>query len=234
MDRTRWIIFAVICAAIIGILAFTRDSGTSFDGDPAKVVEGDNIYGKKDSQVVFIEYGDFQCSSCGAFYPTLKEVKEQYKDQVTFVFRHLPLTTAHPHAKAAAAAAQAAAKQGKFWEMHDKLFETQSQWSSAQANNRSSFFEQYAEEIGLDMAAYRKDVASSDITDRVNRDVGAAKKAGFPLSTPTIVLNGKLIDNSQLRENNDFSANKLREVLNGVLQEKGITPPKLDEAKESE
>lgn len=232
MDRTRWIIFAVVCVALIGLLVFTRDSGApAFEGDPAKVVENDNVYGKRDSGVVLVEYGDFQCPGCGSLYPTLKEVKEQYKDKIAVVFRHLPLTNIHPNAKAAAAAAEAAARQNKFWEMHDLLYENQQQWSSAQANNRSGFFESYAEQIGLDMEKYRADVGSPAVTERVNRDLGIARQAGFELSTPTLILNGKQIELGTIQTDGQYNAGKLREAFNKALRAAGQEPPKVTSKK---
>lgn len=227
MDRTKWIIFSVICVALIGVLIFTRDSGSTFDGNPAAAVEGDNVYGKRDSKVVLIEYGDFQCPGCAALYPVFKEVKEQYDNEVAFVFRHMPLTNIHPNARAAASAAEAAALQGKFWEMHDQLYENQDRWSSAQADDRANFFESYARTIGLNVDEFRAAVATPEISDRVSRDQAAARKAGLAPSTPTVVLNGEKLDLSTIQTDGRYDAQKLRDLLNKKLEEVGETPPEI-------
>lgn len=226
MNRTRWIIFAVICAGLLGLLAFTGDSSNAaFKGDPATVVEGDNVYGDADAEVVLIEYGDFQCPGCGALYPVFSEVKQDYQDKVAFVYRYLPLTTIHPNAKAAAAAAAAAAEQGKFWEMHDLLYENQAEWGQASGSQRSVYFENYAEQIGLNMEQYRQDVASEKVDNRIARDLAAARKAGIQLSTPTLVLDGEVLDNNKIQTNGRYDADKLRQVLNDALREAGVEPP---------
>lgn len=227
MNNTRWFIFAGIVAVLIGLLIFTREPAPTFEGDPAKVVEGDHVYGNRDAKVVLIEYGDFQCPGCASLYPTLKQVKEEYKDKVAVVFRHLPLTNIHPNAKAAAASAVAASRQDKFWEMHDKLYENQARWESATTDQRSSVFAGFAQELGLNMDKYRADAASTEVVDRVNRDFSAAKKAGIQLSTPTLVLNGQQLELNRIQTGGQYDAVKLREVLNGALREVGEQPPKL-------
>lgn len=225
MNRTRWIIFSVVCLALIGLLIFTRDSGASFDGDPAKVVQGDNVYGKRDSKVVLIEYGDFECPGCGSLFPVVKEVKEQYKNHIAFIFRHMPLSAQHANARAAAAAAEAAALQGKFWEMHDQLFGNQDRWSRSEPDDRSNFFESYARAIGIDIKKFREAVGSSEVSDRISRDQAAARKAGLKPSTPTLVLNGKLIDGKEISTDGTYDANKLRAMIDKALKDAGETPP---------
>lgn len=227
MDRTRWIIFAAVCLALLGFLVFSNDSTkATFEGDPAKVVAGDNVYGNRDAKVVLIEYGDFQCPGCRAFYPVLKEVKEDYKEQTAFVFRHMPISTIHPHAEKAARSAQAAGNQGKFWEMHDKIYENQESWKDAQGGEVSRTFTGYAREIGLDINQWEDDVESEETERRVKRDLAAAQKAGYQLSTPTIVLNGKKINAEEIQVEGQFSAAKLRQLLNEALRAAGEQPPK--------
>jgi protein-disulfide isomerase len=87
----------------------------------------DHIKGKMDAPVVLVEYGDFQCPHCGAAYPMIKEIENKFKDQMAFVFRHFPLSELNPYAQAAAVASEAAANQGKFWQMHGLIFENQSE-----------------------------------------------------------------------------------------------------------
>ena len=108
MDKWKWVIFAGIAVLAIGGLILTKPQAATFNGDPAKIVAGDHVYGNKDAKVVVIEYADFQCPGCGALFSPLKEAKEAYKDKVAFVYRYMPLTSIHPNAKAAAASAEAA------------------------------------------------------------------------------------------------------------------------------
>lgn len=225
MNNTRWIIFAAACAALIGLLIFTRDSSVAFEGDPATVVQDDRVYGDPDANVVLVEYGDFQCPGCGALAPVLGEVKQDYEDRIALVYRYLPLTNIHPNAKAAAAAAEAAAQQGKFWEMHDALYANQAEWSSAQATNRTSFFEKYAEQIGLDMEQYRADVGSDAVNERIGRGMAAARKAGIQLSTPVLVLNGEQLPLGDIQTDGQYDPEKLRNVLDEALRNAGEEPP---------
>ncbi|MGH9886565.1 MAG: DsbA family protein, partial [bacterium] len=95
------------------------------------VGERDHAAGSRDAPTVLVEYGDFECPHCGAAYPMLKAVQRSLGDQLRFVFRNFPLVEQHPHAQQAAEAAEAAAVQGKFWEMHDMLFEHQNALETA-------------------------------------------------------------------------------------------------------
>lgn len=111
MTKTRWIIFAALVLLIFGgLIAFSKIQTASLP----KSDGSNNIYGIKDSHVTLTEYVDFQCEACRAYYPTMKEIKEKYKSQVTIRIKHLPIASSHPYAKMAAGYAEAAAKQGKF------------------------------------------------------------------------------------------------------------------------
>src|SRR5690606_17044329 len=136
----------------------TEDAGR-FSGDASQLQADDHVRNSRELKVSLIEYGDFQCPSCASFYPIVRQLKETYNEQVSFVFRHFPLISMHPNAFAASRAAEAAGNQGKFWEMHDKLFETQSSWGQVSVNQQS-LFEQYAQELGLDMEKFKTDYAS--------------------------------------------------------------------------
>jgi len=154
---------------------------------------GDHVYGKKDSKVVVIEYGDYQCPGCETAYPTLKAVSEKYKDQIAFVFRNFPLTDKHPNAKAAAAAAEAAGLQGKYWEMHNLLYDNQSAWESLDSNKRVEFFSNYAKELGLNLTTFNEDLTSPKVSQKIAFDQALGRKANVS-ATPTILVNGKQAD----------------------------------------
>lgn len=153
----------------------------------------DHVFGKADSKVVLMEYGDFQCPGCGSAHPNIKEVTEKYKDQAAFVFRNFPLASLHPNARAAAAAAEAAGLQGKYWEMHNKLYENQEAWGSLNASERTEFFASYAREFSLNEATFKTDLQSSKINQKISFDQAVGKKAKVT-ATPTIYLNGKAIE----------------------------------------
>jgi protein-disulfide isomerase len=235
MSKKIWIIFASVCVlAFIGIIIF-KPGDTPFTGDPTKVVADDHVYGNKDSKVVFIEYGDFQCPGCGSAEPIVQQVREAYKDKIAFVYRYMPLVSIHPNAKAAAAAAEAAGQQGKFWEMHDALYANQNAWAEASSANRGSYFEEYAQQINLDMTKYRAAIASTTVLDRISRDQSAASKAGLQPSTPTFVLNGRKLDlttelSVTTNGSSNFSFSKYSETLNKELKKFNITPPSSDAA----
>lgn len=150
--------------------------------------------------VTLREFGDFQCPYCGQYYPTVKQVQEKYKDQVVFQFSHFPITTAHPNAFAAARASEAAAKQNKFWEMHDLLYQNQEQWASL--SDPSKAYAAYAKSLGLNVDQFTTDAASSSSNDFINADIAEATKLGVT-GTPTFFLNGKKITVSQSVD--DFS-----------------------------
>ena len=139
MDKFRWIIFAAIIVLVLGgLIVYSRMNSTSVDVsnvDATAIIGpseqngniGDHVYNDTESSVILVEYGDFQCPGCGSAHPYVKTLLEEYGDRISFVFRNFPLTSIHPNARAAAAAAEAAGLQGKYWEMHDVIFENQSE-----------------------------------------------------------------------------------------------------------
>lgn len=198
MDKIKWIIFAVVVLGVLGgIVWLNKSDQTTFTGDSNKIItEGpiaDHVIGSQDQKVVLMEYGDYQCPGCGAVAAPVKELVERYQDKLTFTFRHFPLTNIHPNALAAASAAEAAGLQGKYWEMHDLLFETQQAWSSLDASQRGAYFENYAGQLGLDIDKYKQDVASKDVSAKISRDRNTSKNYQVN-STPTFVINGQKFD----------------------------------------
>ncbi len=144
--------------------------------------------GLESAKVAIVEFSDFQCPFCGRVNPTLQKIQKEYGDQVRVVFKHLPLSI-HSKAPAAHAAAEAAHRQGKFWEMHDRIF----------ANQRAlepSVLEGYAQAIGLDMDRYRKDIASKDVKKRIADDTSEARRLGVT-GTPGFFLNGRFLSGAQ-------------------------------------
>ena len=192
-----WIVLGVVFLALVGLFFATKKDtpgSTAVNGDPKTILASDHVRSGKDANVTLIEYGDFQCPACGAYYPIVKELESTYGDKVNFVFRHFPLIQIHPNAFAAARAAEAAGNQGKFFEMHDKLYETQNSWGEA-TSNQQSLFEGYAQELGLKMDQFKSDYSSNEVADRINQDLATGQQTFSIDSTPSFVLNGTKITN---------------------------------------
>lgn len=206
MNNRFFALILVIIAIFVGIFIFTKQKNDTGNGSASSVTQPTNhIKGEGKSGVVLTEYGDYQCPACFQYEPIVKEVFEKYKDQITFQFRNFPITSSHPNAFAAARAAEAADKQGKFWEMHDKLYETQdptSQSGWAASSNPMTFFEQFAKEVGLDVEKFKTDFASEEVNKLINQDIAEGKK--IPVEgTPTFQINGVKIENPRSVE--DFN-----------------------------
>lgn len=138
------------------------------------------------ASVVITEYSDFQCPTCGYYYPMIKQLKEEYGDRLEIDYRYFPLNS-HQFAALAARAAQAAKNQGKFEEMHDILFENQQTWSST--GNAQAMFIGYAREIGLDMEQFRSDLNSGETQQTVMEQKEEGVQRGV-MATPTFYING--------------------------------------------
>jgi protein-disulfide isomerase len=197
MDKIKWIIFSVVVLGIFGgIIWLNQSNDVAFNGDSNKVItEGDGVIGDRtkgsqDQKVVLIEYGDYQCPGCGSIDQPVKNLVSMYEDKLTFIFRNFPLTSIHPNALAAATAAEAAGQQGKFWEMHDMLYEAQRAWAELDSSQRATVFEGYATQLGLDVDKFKQDLADKQIADKISRDRTTAKTYDVN-STPTFVINGK-------------------------------------------
>ncbi|HEX9679423.1 MAG TPA: thioredoxin domain-containing protein [Candidatus Saccharimonadales bacterium] len=196
MDKRFIAILIAVVAVMIGVFALSGGkSGTSnatFEGDPTQVQADDWAQGPADAKVTLIEYGDFQCPGCAALFPALEQVKQELGNEFRFIFRHFPLTSIHPNAMAAHRAAEAAGLQGKFWEMHNQLYQTQQVWSGV--SNAPELFEGYAQELGLDMDKYRTDIASQTVFDQISKFQDSGNQLGLT-STPSLLLNGEVIPN---------------------------------------
>ena len=205
MTKKTWIIFAVVCVALVGgLIWLSRSKQVNVNAidvnaiQPASEQNGniaDHVYGNKDAKVTIIEYGDFQCPGCGTAAPILHTVREKYKDKVRFVFRNFPLTSIHPNAMAAAATAEAAGLQGKYWEMHDNLYNLQNDWSSLSGKDRLDTFVSYAEGLGLNKDQFLRDIDSKAVAAKISFDRALGVKAKVT-STPSIFVNGKAADQS--------------------------------------
>lgn len=143
------------------------------------------------AKVTLIEYGDFQCPACGAYFPLVKQISEEFNKDLRLVHRFFPLTNVHKNAMIAAQTAYAAGLQGKFWEMHDKLYENQSSWSDT--NPRETFIG-YAKDLKLDLDKFKKDLDADSTKQFINQSVNSAISIGVN-STPTFFVNKMKIKN---------------------------------------
>src|SRR3989338_5579059 len=163
-----------------------------FMSKPEKLLEkselipaGSQIKGNTEALDYLVEFSDFQCPACGAFYPQVKSLADANKDKLALSYRHFPLDQ-HPMAVPAALAAEAAAEQDKFWEMHDYIFENQSSLSE-------EFLLNAAEKLGLDKAKYEEAYKNKKYQDKISADLSDGQKFGVN-ATPTFFLNGKKLN----------------------------------------
>lgn len=144
----------------------------------------DHIQGSSNADIVLVEYGDYECPYCGAAYPVVKELQHRLKGKLGFAFRNFPLANAHPHAEFAAEAAEAAAAQGKFWEMHDVLYENQ---TALEPEN----LVEYGSSLGLDIGRLTRELNEHVYTPRVREDFRSGVRSGVN-GTPSFFINGVL------------------------------------------
>lgn len=205
MTTKTWIIFAAVVVALFGGLIYlsTRNAIDVSNVNATTVLGAsedsgnitDHTLGNAKSKVVLIEYGDYQCPGCASAYEPLKTVSEKYKDDMAFVFRNFPLVSAHPNARAAAAAAEAAGLMGKYWEMHNLLYPNQDAWVNSTTAERNSVFEGFAGQIGLDVKQFATTLRekSEVINQKISFDQALGNKVGVT-GTPSLYLNGKVVD----------------------------------------
>lgn len=151
------------------------------------VSENDHIEGSMSAPIELVEYGDYQCPHCGRAYPIVKRMQEELGDKLKFVFRNLPLAKIHPEATIAAIATEAAALQGKYWEMHDIVFENQD-------DLEMDALLSYASDLGLDMEQFEQDMANPVLAEKVDADFESGIRSGVN-ATPTFFINGEKYNN---------------------------------------
>jgi len=166
---------------------------------------------KVSSPVVLEEYGDYQCPPCGMLAPVLKQIEHDYGEQLRVVFRHYPLTKIHKHAMMAAQAAEAARNQGKFWEMHDRLYRNQNAWKDL-ADGRPTFIG-YARELGLNVERFSREMESPEVQQRIASDMQRGSGVGVS-GTPTVFIEGQMLRHEAI------TPDGLRQGINIMLQRK--------------
>ena len=224
MDRRFLGILGALVVIFIAVFAISQHSSNSNSSGGNKNstagvtnhVEGDNAKG-----VTLVEYGDYECPVCEAYYLPVKQAVAKYTNDIHFQYRNLPLTSIHPNAFAAARAAEAAGLQGKFWEMHDKLYENQNSWVPP-VSNPLPIFSGFAKDLGLNVNQFKTDYASSKVNDAITADLAAFAKTGQEQATPTFYLDGTYLPNTQLVDSTSGAptADKIGAVIQTEIDKK--------------
>ena len=231
MNKVGWIIFsAAVIVLLGGLVIWARITNPPIDLsgiDNNSIIAAseqngniaDHVKGSDTNKIILVEYGDYQCPSCGGAHPNVNSIMEEYGDDVTFIFRNFPLTTIHPNARAAAAAAEAAGLQGKFWEMHDILYENQADWQNLDTNQRVTIFNNYATGLELDLEKFKTDFAEKAVSQKINFDMALGKSVGTQ-ATPTFFLNGEKLDDTTSSAIVQGNLTPIKEKLDALIPEK--------------
>jgi protein-disulfide isomerase len=181
-------ILVIVVAGMIGlfVVANKQSNAPLPAGNKNKIVRSDS-HEEGTGPVQLVEFGDFQCPACGAAFPNVQQVLAHFKGDISFYFRNFPLTQLHPNAMEGANAAESAAAQGKYWQMHDKLYETQTQW--ADLSDPTSYFVNLAQSLGLNTNQFSSDLESKKYQSVINQDIADGNALGID-ATPTFYING--------------------------------------------
>ncbi|HYW73155.1 MAG TPA: thioredoxin domain-containing protein [Pyrinomonadaceae bacterium] len=220
----RLLPFAIIIVVLTGaaaagwvLLRSSRQQAitSSPTPDPAGEVKGaepPHVRGNPNAAVTVEEFGDFQCPTCGTYYAELKKIEGEFGDKLKVIFRELPLLPMHEHALMAAQAAEAAGLQGKFWEMHDLLYENQTKWVTEK--DLVPVFADYAKQVGLNPDQFMKDLNGETVAQRIFQDGKRAHSLGLK-GTPSFFVNGKEATGDQWRPEG------LRQMIKDALAASG-------------
>ncbi|HSW89928.1 MAG TPA: thioredoxin domain-containing protein [Patescibacteria group bacterium] len=198
----------VTIAVVVGVaFVFTKKANAPAAPAPEALVQGDhrNSKGTPGSKIALTEFSDFECPSCRAAQPLVEQILQQGGSNIYFVYREFPLESIHKNALAGAKAAESAGKQGKFWQMHDKLFASQDEWATLA--NPNDKLVSYAKDLGLNTDQFSKDFSSKEVADLVTKDQGDGLALGVN-ATPTFYVNNVSTDVSSL-------ASTIQQLLGG-------------------
>jgi protein-disulfide isomerase len=191
---TRRIIGALL---VLAATAATGLGSRGMAGSAAERAEPFRVKGPPDARVTIVEFSDFQCPACRVAEPPLHQLMSLYEKDTKLIFKDFPLERIHPYARAGAAAAECAGRQGKFWEYHDALYERQQDWTTEEAPKK---LEAYAGQLKLDLAAFKACQADPSVQKALDADVQEARDRWVG-STPTFFINGKrFVGARQLQE----------------------------------
>lgn len=228
MDKRFLGILGGIVVIFIAIFAISQNSSnnSSNSGGNTKASTSNHVEGNNAKGVTLVEYGDYECPICGAYYQPLKDAVAQYSNDIHFQFRNLPLTSIHQNAFAGARAAEAASLQGKFWQMHDKLYENQDRTGASgwvvSRDPLNEYFVNFAKQIGIkDINQFKTDYASGKVNDIINADSAAFAKTHQEMATPTFFLDGTYLPNTGLVDSQgNPSADKIGAAIKAEIDKK--------------
>jgi len=191
MNTKNIILFIVVSVGVlIGMVGLMWRFGSAQD-KPIVGVAGEMRQVRGEGEITIVEFSDFQCPACKTVGEPLEEIMQKYQGKVRLVYRYFPLTSIHKNALISAQAAEAASLQGKFWEMHDKLFQGQTSWEGV--DDPREMFSAYARELGLDEEKFKADLEKAEVKQAVNLDLSAAMKYQLT-GTPSFFVNGVKTD----------------------------------------
>jgi protein-disulfide isomerase len=189
----KWLVIGVasfLFVALFVVLVVIGKQNQAGNSALVTVGPGDWIRGDRNAKTTLVEFSDFQCPACASYEPMVRRLLLETGGGMRLVYKHFPLTSIHRNAFLAAQAAEAAGLQGKFWEMHDILFEKQGEW--AESNKAEDVFVKFAADLKLDVEKFRQDLASPYIKDKIQKNQEEGIKLGVN-ATPTFAINGKII-----------------------------------------
>lgn len=225
MTNKGWVIFATLVVLLLGgAIYLSRQNQVNVNNVNVQAIQkasadngniADHTEGTG-TKVTLIEYGDYQCPGCDSAAPVMKQLVEKYKDKFTFVFRN-KIIPGHQNSRAAASFAEAAGLQGKYFEMHDKLYDNQKTWETLPADQtRTDYFTSLITQIGGDAEKAKKDAESDDVAKKISFDDALASKSGVT-GTPSFYLNGKKVDNLYAL-NGELSSQGAKDSAGNVAQ----------------
>ena len=182
----------ILTSVLIGGVALLfSNSGSTKTVNQAQVVgDARHVQGPDTAKVTVVEFGDFQCPACKATEPIVQQLLTTHGKEIRFIFRQFPLTQVHPNAQRSAQVAEATTSFGKFWQMHDLLYETQDDWGDLKANEAQAKFDSYVEKLKIDKNEFKKKIDSQETNDKITTDVSDATKINVD-GTPTFYVNGQ-------------------------------------------
>jgi len=174
-----------------GVALLFSQSGSTKTVDQGQVIgDARHTQGPDTAKVTVVEFGDFQCPACKATEPIVQQLLTAHGKEIRFIFRQFPLTQVHPNAQRSAQIAEATTSFGKFWQMHDLLYETQGDWADLTANEAQAKFDSYVEKLKIDKNEFKKKIDSQETNDKITKDVSDATKINVD-GTPTFYVNGQ-------------------------------------------
>lgn len=217
MSREAKIMTAIVAAIVVLMVGAFALTNKATPPAPSVAPSSDKLLGPSphktgadNTKVTIVEFGDYQCPACFQAHPTVKQILKDYGDRITFVFRNYPIEDQHPHAMTAALVAEEAAAQGKFWEMHDKLYDTQKDWAQLSGDEALRKFLSYANDLNLDANKIKAAVDDNKHAKRIAQDKADATALSIT-GTPTFYVNGQ-----QLKGLPDYPA--LRDAIEAALK----------------